>query len=151
MGMDVYGKKPENERGEYFRNNVWWWHPLWDYCLTQHPEPAAKVEHGHSNSGDGLNSQDAKKLGMLLKQDLLSGKVDAYEDMYKKEQDALPEQDCVICNATGIRNDEYVQGTCNACSGKGKTEHFAKNYPFAKKNVEDFSEFLINSGGFEIC
>ena len=32
MGMDVYGIAPTSERGEYFRNNVWWWRPLWDYC-----------------------------------------------------------------------------------------------------------------------
>lgn len=28
MGMDLYGKKPLNPVGEYFRNNVWWWRPL---------------------------------------------------------------------------------------------------------------------------
>ena len=31
MGMDVYGIAPEKEWGEYFRSNVWWWRPLWDY------------------------------------------------------------------------------------------------------------------------
>ena len=31
MGMDVYGLNPD----KYFRNNVWWWRPLWDYvCNT---------------------------------------------------------------------------------------------------------------------
>ena len=33
MGMDVFGKNPTDEKGAYFRNNVWFWHPLWDYCL----------------------------------------------------------------------------------------------------------------------
>jgi hypothetical protein len=28
MGMDVYGKEPKSDKGEYFRNNVWWWRPL---------------------------------------------------------------------------------------------------------------------------
>ena len=27
MGMDVYGLEPRKEKGEYFRNNVWWWRP----------------------------------------------------------------------------------------------------------------------------
>ena len=31
MGMDVYGKEPKNETGEYFRSNVWWWRRLWDF------------------------------------------------------------------------------------------------------------------------
>lgn len=24
MGMDVYGKAPSSQTGEYFRNNIWW-------------------------------------------------------------------------------------------------------------------------------
>ena len=31
MGMDVYGREPEKELGKYFRSNVWWWRPLWNY------------------------------------------------------------------------------------------------------------------------
>ena len=38
MGMDVYGRKPKNETGEYFRRNVWGWHPLWEYCCEANPE-----------------------------------------------------------------------------------------------------------------
>ena len=70
MGMDVYGNKPKNKDGEYFRNNVWWWRPLWDYCLDNYPSIAGKVEHGHSNDGDGLAAGDAKKLAILLKKDI---------------------------------------------------------------------------------
>ena len=28
MGMDVYGRKPSSPDGEYFRANVWSWHPI---------------------------------------------------------------------------------------------------------------------------
>ena len=28
MGFDIYGVAAKSERGEYFRNNVWWWRPL---------------------------------------------------------------------------------------------------------------------------
>jgi hypothetical protein len=151
MGMDVYGTEPIDPKGEYFRNNVWWWRPLWDYCITHHPDPAAKVENGHSNDGDGLNATDATKLGTLLKQDILSGKVDSYEEKYKQELESLPMAKCEHCSGTGIRNDEYVQGTCNACQGEGKVKHWAASYPFNKENVQEFSEFLVNSGGFSIC
>ena len=30
MGMDVVGKGPLNEAGEYFRANVWAWRPIHD-------------------------------------------------------------------------------------------------------------------------
>jgi len=55
MGMDVMGMNATSEKGEYFRNNVWWWRPLWDYCLNEHGDIAGQVEHGHSNDGDGLD------------------------------------------------------------------------------------------------
>lgn len=151
MGMDVYGNNPSNSKGEYFRNNVWFWHPLWEYCLDFHPDPAAKVTEGHSNSGDGLNSEDSIKLGNLLKKDLASGKVKSFQDKYTKQIESLPLVECSPCKGTGIRNDQYVNGTCNSCSGEGKVKDFQTNYPFAESNVEEFAEFLVNCGGFKIC
>lgn len=38
---------PLSRRANTFRNNVWWWHPLWDYCLEV-SEVARKVKYGHS-------------------------------------------------------------------------------------------------------
>ena len=35
MGMDVYGERPRTNKGEYFRNNVWWWRPLWNYVSVE--------------------------------------------------------------------------------------------------------------------
>lgn len=28
MGFDLFGLAPKNAKGEYFRNNVWWWRGL---------------------------------------------------------------------------------------------------------------------------
>ena len=78
MGMDVYGKNPKSEVGQYFRRNVWGWHPLWDYVENVHPEIAELVEHAHSNSGSGLGSRDSKKLAKLLMDDYNSGRVAHY-------------------------------------------------------------------------
>ena len=62
MGMDVYGKNQESEKGSYFRNNVWWWRPLWNYCEELHGDITRKVDSGYSNDGDGLDA-DAIILG----------------------------------------------------------------------------------------
>ena len=172
MGMDVYGVKPKNEKGEYFRNNVWWWHPLWDYCLDNYPLIAGKVEHGHSNSGDGLNSSDSKKLALLIKKDIESGKAQKYADKRQAYLDSLPLKECEYCNATGIRTDKVAielgmptkelspeiqiftgrtHGWCNGCDGKGTTKSWETQYPFDVKNLAHFQEFLDNCGGFSIC
>lgn len=159
MGFDVYGKNPKNKKGEYFRNNVWWWHPLWDYCLNVHPQVAEKVQYGHSNDGDGLNSSDAYKLGILLRQDYHSGFAKEYEQRYIKALQKLPLEDCKVCQTTGVlktvdfQDDNTTQKfqTCNNCEGTGKTKDFTTNYPFSAENVKQFAEFCINSGGFSIC
>ena len=58
MGMDVIGKNPKNETGEYFRNNVWGWGPLATYVCQVAPEITAKCKYWQSNDGDGLNGEE---------------------------------------------------------------------------------------------
>ena len=81
MGMDVYGKAPKSEKGEYFRNNVWWWRPLWNYVEEVAPELVAEVS-GHTNDGDGLNAEGAEQLSRILMIRLSDGSVEQYEKEY---------------------------------------------------------------------
>lgn len=171
MGMDVIGKNANSEKGEYFRNNVWWWRPLWDYCQNLHGDIVASVEYGHSNDGDGLNADDAYALGRALEQDIVSGVTAEYEREYNKHLASLPMKDCEYCGATGIRTDDVgtkhgmptkelepevailvgrTHGYCNGCRGEGKVEHFLTNYGFSVENVQEFAGFLLDCGGFEI-
>jgi hypothetical protein len=66
MGMDVCGKAPRSQQGEYFRNNIWWWHPLADFCLQLAPEVCAPCRYWHSNDGDGLDNDGAIALSLSL-------------------------------------------------------------------------------------
>lgn len=171
MGMDVYGNRPKSDSGEYFRNNVWWWHPLWDYCLTIAPNLCEGVL-GHSNDGDGLDEDGALELARLLFESVESGVADRYEQAYRSHQASLPRHKCDYCGGTGIRTDKVGQemgmptreleadialllgrthGWCNACSGEGTVEDFATNYPFTVENVVEFATFVRDSGGFRIC
>jgi DnaJ-class molecular chaperone len=159
--MDVYGVKPKNEKGEYFRNNVWWWRPLWDYCLDFHPSVADKVKDGHSNSGDGLNAGDSKKLAAFIKKDLDSGKAQKYAQEREEELNSLPDVPCEYCETTGSRTWQPHEGpndtdtvqikTCNSCKGKGSVRPWPTQYPFSVENLAQFQEFLDNCGGFSIC
>jgi hypothetical protein len=172
MGMDVYGKNPTSEVGEYFRRNVWGWHPLWDYVENQHSEIAELVEHAHSNSGDGLNAEKSKLLSELLMEDFTSGKVAEYVTQRNAGLAELPFEDCKLCEGTGIRTDEIgtqsnqpekvleadiavivgrTKGWCNGCNGVGKREDWATNYSLYEEDVKEFAEFLAECGGFEIC
>lgn len=156
MGMDVYGTKPKNETGEYFRANVWYWHPLWDCLDKLHPNICGKCESPHDNSGSGLNAKDSITLSKLLKKDLEDGTIQSYIDQYKADLDSLPLEDCQYCDGLGVRSWPQDDGTlkasqCNSCNGTLKVSNFSTHYHMDYDLVVEFQQFLENCGGFEIC
>ena len=107
--------------GVYFRNNVWWWRPLWDYCryVAPHLINDELWLDGHNNDGDGLDDKDAKELGILLIKSFENGKFEEFDIQNTK------------------RNDTGEEGI--------------PDYPFDRDNVMEFAEFSMQSGGFKIC
>ena len=147
--MDVFGEKPLTERGKYFRNNVWYWHPLWAYCEFLEPDICSKVEYGHSNSGDGLNASDSKKLSMSLKKALHNGHVELYKKTYDEEITNLPDEDC-FCTVRHLSVNSSDK-ECTACKGSKKMKNYLSGYYFEVDNVKEFADFLMDCGGFSIC
>lgn len=171
MGMDVFGKEPKSKSGEYFRNNVWYWRPLWEYCTIVAEDLVAGVD-GHSNGGDGLGAEGADDLSVILYNELASGRTAIYEAMYRNLIASQPREQCKYCEGTGVRTDAVGQdmdmptrkldeavavvvgrdyGWCNGCNGEGEVNPFDTNYPFDVENVRAFADFLKDSGGFSIC
>lgn len=170
MGMDVYGKRPTAEVGKYFRNNVWWWRPLADYCCGVAPTITERCQYWQSNDGDGLDAIAAIELADALQAEIDSGRTAAYAAIRAAEQDALPDKPCWLCHGSGVRRDaigvaagqpdkpiEQVGhirfgqvGWCNGCDGTGRLRPDETHYPFSVENVEKFIAFLRASGGFEI-
>lgn len=155
MGMDVIGKKPSTKDGEYFRANVWYWHPLWSMVECLYPNLAVKVQHAHSNDGDGLNATDSLVLSKLLEADLISGKIQEFIDDFNNEKNSLEQVDCDYCDQTGYRawpqdDGSLLQKTCNVCNGTLKVDDFMASYSMSLDLVKQFQLFLQSSGGFEI-
>ena len=137
--------------GFYFRNNCWWWRPLWNYCYTVAPELINDdlFDSGHSNNGAGLNDEDAKKLGNILMDEIASGRTIQYQASYQQYLDDIPDDVCTFCN--GNNRGKNKMKDCTRCNGTGKTTNFNKHYPFDVDNVEGFAKFCLECGGFEIC
>ena len=156
MGMDVYGKKATNETGKYFRNNCWWWRPLWNYCYEVSAGLISKevANGGHCNDGHGLDGKKSLALAHILRDEIASGRCAAYAETYQKALDAMPDEQCDICGGTGYRAEPPVCGPgkmpCNGCNHTGKKRPWATSYPFSVENVEEFASFLESCGGFEI-
>ena len=151
MGMDVYGVAPTSEVGEYFRNNVWSWRPLWDFVGESCDLTLEMQRSGHFNDGMQIDELTARRIAKTLFSLLNDGTVATYQRAHDVLLKALPDEECKHCNGTGVRDDEYVQGKCNGCNGTGKVRPFETWYSFSEENVQKFAEFADHSGGFEIC
>ena len=170
MGMDVYGKKPAGECGEYFRNNVWWWHPLADYCNMIAPDLCAPCEGWHYNDGYGLEAAGAVALAEALQKEIDAGRTEAFARRYASALLRMPDEPCRPCAGTGTRkfvphSDEILPwdetslpamddlkegGECMHCQGTGYVRPLDSNCSFLTANVANFIAFLRESGGFVI-
>ena len=151
MGFDLYGVKAKSEKGEYFRNNVWWWRPLAKYVLRHVEVPEEVAKHWEYNDGIEVKEKLAITIADTLDKLIKDGQTARYEKGYRAWQESLPLEECDICEGTGQRDDAFVQGKCNACEGAGKRQAWATNYPFEVDNVKEFADFCRESGGFRIC
>ena len=152
-----FAAKQKYERdnpGYYFRNNVWYWRPLWQLVVNMCEDilTIQDAEAGTYNDFYLINKTKAKRIAKRLQKALDVGDIDTWKKERQEYLDSLEMVPCDICNATGYRkmNDSNVPTICNACKGKKEKPDFATGYPFSVKNVKEFIEFCKNSGGFKI-
>jgi hypothetical protein len=103
MGMDVYGRKPTSETGNYFRNNVWWWRPLADFIINNYSDDIKRIPKiaWHTNDGEGLGARDSLRLANLLRRDLDRGYVAEFEKAYNAARESAAEVPCKFCAGSG--------------------------------------------------
>jgi hypothetical protein len=150
MGMDVYGRDPFSDKGEHFRNNIWWWRPLADYCNRIAPDICRACEHWYHNDADGLQEHDAVALADVLDEHIQSGQTLLYEKSFSEMQESAPDEPCDKCHGTGV-DPWKSDAKCPLCQGTGSVEAFIRWYSFSVENVKEFVEFLRGCGGFRIC
>jgi hypothetical protein len=152
MGFDLSGVKPRSTKGKDFRNNCWWWRPLWSYVTTHCGDflTLKDQEMGEWNEGRLIPEEKAKRIAIRLEHLIKQGSVKAHEIEYKEIQENLSDEECYLCHGTGQRNDMVVLNGCNVCHGSGKVRPKICDYPFLESNVKEFAEFCRYSGGFKI-
>jgi hypothetical protein len=154
MGMDVYGIKPMDATGEYFRATVSGWHPLAHYVRQIAPEITAACKHWDSNDGDGLDAEASVALANKLQVEIDSGRTLSYKKRRADYLARLPKEKCCVCDGTGKRKPPPEGGTgeehCNVCDGEGLREDWRTKCSFSVNVVRAFAAFLKTSGGFVI-
>lgn len=129
MGYDLVGLNPTNEYGEYFRNNIWSWPPLWSFvchCCNDILTPE-QIEEGYSNTGVVIEAWQAQLIAQRLKE-------------------------CIVTNTVQILQSEVVipqkieqknQALAKLFGGRGAERDL-------QDNLRKFIEFARASGGFRI-
>ena len=89
MGFDLYSTgKHKTPKGEYFRNNVWWWRRLADFVCT-HTGVIAEKDKKAWQHNDGHKVSDvealqiAKQLKALIKDGTVSKAIHETEEELK--------------------------------------------------------------------
>jgi|TARA_Y100000034_G_C6851973_1_gene386596 hypothetical protein len=128
MGFDLYGENPSgdevpqcnfqdedetkayfawqnNTDGAYFRNNVWYWRPLWDYVSDVCSDILSEkdIESGSYNDGHLIIKAKSIKIARRLFHLEKSGDIEKYERRYTDKMKSLPKEECNICKGTGTR------------------------------------------------
>jgi len=133
--------------GIYFRNNNWWWRPLWTYVTTLCSDilSSKDIEKGGWNNNQTISKTKAVKIAKRILREATNGNLDKYAQDYKAMLAACKKEKCDHC-----KDASKTDKTCLYCKGTKERESWAKSYPFSVENAVDFANFARESGGFSI-
>ena len=163
---EIKDQYQKDNPGEYFRNNVWFWRPIWVFVCNNCADILNEDDMmgGESNSGYEISEHKAELIGRRLSALLADGTVDevdrisaldrakakAHNDEIKEQQDEIRDK---VHKEHGkdVAPANYPEPYYTEWHNLQKQEQWSAHYPFDKENIEDFAKFCLESGGFEIC
>ena len=180
MGYDLREKQGLNDEywelnsewekqnpGAYFRNNVWWWRPLWTFTC-EHCEDILTEDDmnaGCYNDSYVITEDKAIAIAKRLKEALETPETQEYLDNHakamkqaKKDNEKLNEQkealNEIAITMTGDKDIvpmNYPDKLKKKFDALLDERNWAASYPINRDNIENFAEFAEQSGGFSIC
>ena len=119
--------------GVYFRNNVWFWRPLWTFICDNcdHILTEDQIQGGTCNDGTLIEHDQAEEIHNVI-----------VNTIGKKQIIKMQ------CEYEDIRKETEKKNKGKKLGDDGYD--FNANYPFDAENVLRFAEFCKESGGFEI-
>ena len=152
--------------GSYFRNNVWWWRPLWQFVtmICDDILTETDINEGGFNGGHRISKTKSKRIAARIRRADKEGVIDTFQAVHdarrdkankhnkkvRKELDALSDRVKKELGSDIVPMDypEPYKTQWDAIYAK---EEWEGHYPFNADNVREFGKFSDNSGGFEIC
>ncbi len=127
MGMDINGREPSGENGEYFRANVWSWRPIHAICdeAIRASKLGINTDSWAYNDGDGCGSQEESTA--------LADAIVAW-----------------LANNLDFGNADVIHW--NPITDTLETEPICdEQYGVEKEHLREWISFLRECGGFSIC
>ena len=153
--------------GAYFRNNVWWWRPLWSFVCENCEDILTEkdMNNGCYNDAHIISRRKAEAIAVRLEEVIESEEtkmwIKEHEDNLqqakrnnKQVEAELEELKKLVEVETGnpdiypaIYPDKFKKKYDEIYDRRD----WASSYPFSKDNVINFIKFARQSGGFSIC
>ena len=159
-------KFEQDNKGYYFRNNVWHWRPLAQYVIehTKVITDQKKIDGFNYNDGVEISEQEAVQIARQLKHLIKTGHTEKYAEEYMagytqakknnikvhKEMDAF-QKAMDKKHGKDIAPKDYPKADYEKWNAIYSKLDINGNYPFHIENVKEFAEFAEQSGGFQIC
>ncbi len=161
MGVDISGRKPKTEAGDYFRSNWWGWRPINFICELAAEQSKLKIDFSYwgSNDGKGLRTQkQCDKLADAIEL-LISNNPNYNEYMVDNDDRIFIVMGAWVEAGTGRfysdeaneLNEQYEFGTIlysAVVTKKGTMVESAHSCSLS--HIKNWIEFLRGCGGFEI-
>jgi hypothetical protein len=151
--------------GEYFRANVWYWRPIWNFVCEACDDfmTSNDMDAGCSNSGDRISKTKALRMARRLDKLEKDGFIARWEEVmlepYEKaqahnkivRQEMKEFQDKMKEKYGDIAPKDYPKKEYKKWEKIYAKEDWTASYPPSRKAILEFSRFCRQSGGFEIC
>ncbi len=153
--------------GDYFRANVWWWRPIWNFVTEFCDDFLTEKDLAAGNYNDAhfISKSKAKRIATRIKQLDKDGTIDGIQKQYNVVAEEAKKHNSKIekklnnlrkrvVEATGKKNiipADYPSEYRAEWDILTKSKNWSDSYPFDKEFLLEFAEFCKYSGGFEIC
>ena len=160
------GLNKELNPGEYFRANVWFWRPIWNFVCASCDDFLSNkdMDAGCSNSGDRICKTKANRIASRLRSLDKQGIIQTWEDEMmihyneaKLKNKEIDKELNVFQDKMRMKyGDDVVPAGYND-SDKDTWDRiyhkrdWASSYPPSRDSIMKFGIFCGESGGFEIC
>lgn len=134
MGFDVFGIKPKNESGEYFRANVWMWPSILELVEKAGVLDEETLFSMSFNDGTEVSAEEAE---------LLADRIEAMVGDVADDVAFIP---MAVQNKVGM----MLLNALNNIEGEHKVEPEVPVYSADGALVKEFITFARNSGGFNV-